>query len=274
MRAASWSADLWATAGWPLARKRSRNRKPKRRTSQATHAQSAPCSFLPATRGRYAADGDADGVADPQNLYDSTLAAARYLCSGSTNLRDPAGVMTAILRYNNSAAYAQNVLGWAAAYAKGVAPVGLPPVAGPAPPFGDTHLDHPLGLGPGLPLNIHGLPPNDPLVSPWFRQSLHDFQGDSTGPTAHPDKRVAIPLLTHAGPVRLRRRPSPQLTARGYRLLGGILIDDAKVTSVPDLTIESLLIRSMPHRRHRECFGRGLCLGMRRAQLANGQKNR
>jgi membrane-bound lytic murein transglycosylase B len=67
--------------------------------------------FLPATRGRYAADGDADGVADPQNLYDSTLAAARYLCSGSTNLRDPAGVMTAILRYNNSAAYAQNVFG-------------------------------------------------------------------------------------------------------------------------------------------------------------------
>ena len=59
----------------------------------------------------------ADGVADPQNLYDSTLAAARYLCSGGHNLRDPTQAMAAILRYNSSMSYAQNVLGWAAAYA-------------------------------------------------------------------------------------------------------------------------------------------------------------
>ncbi|MCW2557329.1 MAG: hypothetical protein JWP55_1293 [Mycobacterium sp.] len=122
-----------------------------------------PMQFLPGTWARYASDGDGDGKADVQNLYDSTLAAARYLCSGGLNLRDPSQVMAAILRYNNSTAYAQNVLGWAAAYATGVVPVNLPPITGPAP-IGDAHLDaNPEGLGPGLPLNAAGLPVGDPL---------------------------------------------------------------------------------------------------------------
>ena len=123
-----------------------------------------PMQFLPGTWVRYAADGDGDGMADPQNLYDSTLAAARYLCSGGLNLRDSSQVMAAILRYNNSMPYARNVLGWAAAYATGVVPVDLPPVTGPAPPLGDLHLEHPEGIGPGLPLNVLGLPPTDPLA--------------------------------------------------------------------------------------------------------------
>ena len=132
---------------------------------QVTYARAmGPMQFLPGTWARYASDGDSDGVADPQNLYDSTLAAARYLCSGGLNLRDPSQVMSAILRYNNSVPYARNVLGWAAAYATGVVPVDLPPVTGPAPPLGDLHLENPEGLGPGLPLNIYGLPPTDPLA--------------------------------------------------------------------------------------------------------------
>src|SRR5258705_11175764 len=74
-----------------------------------------PMQFLPGTWARYASDGDGDGKADVQNLFDSTLAAARYLCSGGLNLRDPSQVMAAILRYHNSLAHAPNVLGSAAA---------------------------------------------------------------------------------------------------------------------------------------------------------------
>src|SRR5271155_1025516 len=143
-----------------------------------------PMQFLPGTWARYASDGDGDGIADPQNLYDSTLAAARYLCSGGLNLRDQSQVLSAILRYNNSMPYAQNVLGWAAAYATGVVPVDLPPLTGPAPPLGDAHLENAEGLGPGLPLNVHGLPSTDPLA----QTPLIDF-----GPPAMPAPQPISP---------------------------------------------------------------------------------
>ena len=133
-----------------------------------------PMQFLPGTWARYAADGDGDGVADPQNLYDATLAAARYLCSGGLNLRDQSQVMAAILRYNNSMPYAENVLGWAAAYATGIIPVDLPPITGPPPPLGDVHLESPEGIGPNLPLNIHGLAPSDQLA----QMPLIDLSGN------------------------------------------------------------------------------------------------
>ena len=123
-----------------------------------------PMQFLPGTWSRYASDGNGDGKADVQNVFDASLAAARYLCSGGLNLRDQSQVMTAILRYNNSVAYARNVLGWAAAYATGVVPVDLPPITGPIPPIADVHLDNYQGLGPGLPMNVLGLPADDPLA--------------------------------------------------------------------------------------------------------------
>jgi hypothetical protein len=136
-----------------------------RAADRVTYARAmGPMQFLPGTWSRYASDGDGDGKADVQNVFDSTLAAARYLCSGGLNLRDPSQVMAAILRYNNSVAYARNVLGWAAAYATGVVPVDLPPITGPIPPLGDAHLDQYEGLGPGLPLNALGLPATDPLA--------------------------------------------------------------------------------------------------------------
>ena len=135
-----------------------------RSTSRVVYARAmGPMQFLPGTWSRYASDGNGDGKADVQNVFDSTLAAARYLCSGGLNLRDQSQVMSAILRYNNSMAYAQNVLGWAAAYATGVVPVDLPPITGPIPPIADVHLDNYQGLGPGLPMNVLGLPADDPL---------------------------------------------------------------------------------------------------------------
>ncbi|ORA74979.1 hypothetical protein BST25_07640 [Mycobacterium heidelbergense] len=148
--------------------------------NRPTYARAmGPMQFLPGTWARYAADGKGDGTADPQNLFDSALAAARYLCSGGLNLRDQGQVMSAILRYNNSMAYAENVLGWAAAYATGVVPVDLPPMTGPPPPLGDAHDEHPEGLGPNLPMNVIGLPTDDPLA----RTPLIDLSGSQpTGP--------------------------------------------------------------------------------------------
>ena len=151
-----------------------------------------------------------------QNLFDATLAAARYLCSGGLNLRDQSQVMAAILRYNNSMPYAQNVLGWAAAYATGVVPVDLPPITGPPPPLGDAHLEHPRGSGPGLPMNVNGLPVDDPLA----RMPLIDFGRTATSParcsrgwpapTRAGTGAGATPGCTLPGTGRRARRRGPQ----------------------------------------------------------------
>ncbi|WP_264077256.1 lytic transglycosylase domain-containing protein [Mycolicibacterium houstonense] len=167
-----------------------------------------PMQFLPGTWARYASDGDGDGKADVQNVFDSALAAARYLCSGGLNLREQSQVMTAILRYNNSVAYARNVLGWAAAYATGVVPVDLPEITGSIPPIGDSHLDNPEGLGPGLPADATGLPAGDPLAlipllnrNETGTQNVPGFApGQVLGPLPGPAQ--AIPTPTPEAPPR------------------------------------------------------------------------
>jgi len=166
-----------------------------------------PMQFLPGTWSRYASDGDGDGKADVQNVFDASLATARYLCSGGLNLREPGQVMSAILRYNNSVAYARNVLGWAAAYATGVVPVDLPPIVGPVPPIGDMHLDNYKGLGPGLPTNALGLPADDPLaLMPLMGRGdvasqIPVYPGQSLGPLPGP------------APAVVPQQPQPQQPA-------------------------------------------------------------
>lgn len=81
-----------------------------------------PMQFLPETWQRYAADGNGDGIADPQNLFDAALTAGKYLCDGNLDMRDLSQQSRAILRYNNSMAYVANVMAWESAYATGVAP--------------------------------------------------------------------------------------------------------------------------------------------------------
>ncbi|MBF6355294.1 lytic murein transglycosylase [Nocardia higoensis] len=81
-----------------------------------------PMQFLPETWKRYAADGNDDGIADPQNLYDAALTTGKYLCDGGLDMRDLSQQSRAILRYNNSMAYVANVMAWENAYANEVAP--------------------------------------------------------------------------------------------------------------------------------------------------------
>lgn len=152
-----------------------------------------PMQFLPRTWARYASDGDGDGVADPQNLYDSSLAAARYLCSGGQDLREPLQVIAAVMRYNNSMPYVRNVLGWADAYAAGVVPIGLPEPTGSAPPLVDLHLANPEGLGPGLPLNIDDVLTTDLVArTPLIDLGSSDSSENSGSTEAAPDSVVLV----------------------------------------------------------------------------------
>lgn len=78
-----------------------------------------PMQFLPETWTSWAQDGNDDGRTDPQNIFDATLTTAAYLCgNGPVDLADPVQRDAAIYRYNVSASYRTEVVGYAAAYAE------------------------------------------------------------------------------------------------------------------------------------------------------------
>jgi hypothetical protein len=70
-----------------------------------------PMQFIPGTWRLWGADGNGDGVADPQNIEDAALAAADYLCAGGRDLSRPADLQAAVLSYNHSQRYLATVLG-------------------------------------------------------------------------------------------------------------------------------------------------------------------
>jgi membrane-bound lytic murein transglycosylase B len=76
-----------------------------------------PLQFLPSTWERWSVDADGDGVADPQDLDDAALAAARYLCAAGGDLETGTGWTAAVRAYNHADAYVQAVYDAASAYA-------------------------------------------------------------------------------------------------------------------------------------------------------------
>ena len=77
-----------------------------------------PMQFIPSTWQRWGADGDGDGRDDPQDVDDAVLAAGRYLCAGGGDLAEFDGWKTAVLSYNHSQEYADQVLSLADAYGR------------------------------------------------------------------------------------------------------------------------------------------------------------
>jgi hypothetical protein len=116
-----------------------------------------PMQFIPATWQAYGADGNGDGVADPFNINDAALAAAHYLCVAGGNLSTDAGQRQAVMAYNHSDAYVNQVLGLAHAYAAGIPVADIPLVGNttsPVPPpsgfYGSTYYGAPASPGPAI----------------------------------------------------------------------------------------------------------------------------
>jgi membrane-bound lytic murein transglycosylase B len=76
-----------------------------------------PMQFIPSTWATSGRDGDGDGVADPENLFDAALAAGDYLCRSGGDMRTLAAARQAVLSYNHSSDYVLIVLGYSSAYA-------------------------------------------------------------------------------------------------------------------------------------------------------------
>lgn len=103
-----------------------------------------PMQFLPSTWGKWGTDANGDGRPDPENVYDASLTAGRYLCAFGRDLATPAGLRDAILSYNNSAQYLDIVLQWIRAYQAGGGPV-------PDEPGANDEANQAHGAEPGPP---------------------------------------------------------------------------------------------------------------------------
>jgi membrane-bound lytic murein transglycosylase B len=77
-----------------------------------------PMQFIPSTWRKWASDGNLDGRADPHQIDDAALSAARYLCAANRNVGTAEGWWSAVFSYNNSVPYGQKVFGLADAYAR------------------------------------------------------------------------------------------------------------------------------------------------------------
>lgn len=76
-----------------------------------------PMQFIPSTWHTWGADGDGDGVADPNDINDAAWTTARYLCASGADLRSSEGWARAIFSYNHSDDYVRSILATANAYA-------------------------------------------------------------------------------------------------------------------------------------------------------------
>ncbi len=76
-----------------------------------------PLQFIPSTWATWAADGDGDGVADPNQIDDAALAAGRYLCH-SGDLSSAEAWRRAVFSFNHSDAYVADIAGLADSYAQ------------------------------------------------------------------------------------------------------------------------------------------------------------
>jgi membrane-bound lytic murein transglycosylase B len=76
-----------------------------------------PMQLIPQAWSNWHVDGNGDGVENPQNIDDATLAAAHYLCRAGGDLTSESGWRTAVLAYNDSDAYLAEVARYATGYA-------------------------------------------------------------------------------------------------------------------------------------------------------------
>ncbi len=68
-----------------------------------------PMQLIPATWASWPSDGNGDGVPDPQNIADESIAAANSLCRASGGMTTPDGWRSGIASYNVGSAYLKAV---------------------------------------------------------------------------------------------------------------------------------------------------------------------
>ena len=76
-----------------------------------------PMQFIPGSWANWFVDASGDGIADPHNIDDASLAAANYLCRATPTLGDEESWRAGIAAYNASSSYLDAVATRSAFYA-------------------------------------------------------------------------------------------------------------------------------------------------------------
>ncbi|WP_328521535.1 lytic transglycosylase domain-containing protein [Kribbella sp. NBC_00359] len=149
-----------------------------------------PMQFIPSTWRAVNADANGDGFADPNNIFDAAQGAAQYLCTGTSNLRDPARAAQAVRRYNNADSYVRLVLALAQTYQAGRV-IGLPST-------GELLPDE-----PNNPPALHRWPTdNPPALRPWPTDAPPaDRSWPTNPPPALPSWPPDAPPAVGSGPT-------------------------------------------------------------------------
>lgn len=76
-----------------------------------------PMQLIPEAWRNWHADGNGDGVENPQNIDDEAVSAAHYLCRAGGDMTTEAGWRRAVLAYNHSDEYLNDVIRYSTGYA-------------------------------------------------------------------------------------------------------------------------------------------------------------
>ncbi|WP_424706229.1 lytic transglycosylase domain-containing protein [Kitasatospora acidiphila] len=168
-----------------------------------------PMQFIPSTWATWGADGNGDGVADPNNIWDAALAAGRYLCADGRDLAVPAQLDQAVLGYNHSDDYLRTVKSWMTFFQTGVSTSPDSPAL-PGPVLLPTGPASPLVPGPAFGASPSPSP-STPTSTPTASPSPFASPTATPKPTPKPTP-TAIPSPS-GSPTTASPSPSPSTPA-------------------------------------------------------------
>jgi membrane-bound lytic murein transglycosylase B len=176
-----------------------------------------PMGFLPGSWTEWGKDGNGDGVADPNNVFDAATATGYVLCSVG-DLSNPATMAKALLRYNHSASYVNLVLTWAAAYRDGVTPTAdsTGTVPAPARPSATSTTSTPPAPAPASASTPP--PAATPPPSTTTRPPTTTTTRPPTTTTSTPPATTTAPTTTTTStppPATTTSEPAPTATTTG-----------------------------------------------------------
>jgi len=172
-----------------------------------------PMQFLPGSWRYWGKDGNGDGVANPNNVFDAATGAGYLLCSAG-DLSSPATMAQAVLAYNHSAAYVNAVLTWGAAYRDGVTPdpdaTGTVPAEPVRPP--PTPPPAPTSAPPAAATTTTSTT-TSPTSTSTSTTTSSPTSTTSTSTTTSPTSSTTSPTSTTTSPTNTTTSPTSSTTS-------------------------------------------------------------